>query len=136
MARAKIAADICKQKRLSKLKEKRGPRHRPLGLRTCFKKMLSQKHIIKDETVLKHHLDTLVDFWDNTLFYSGTYNKNAIKPHIDIHETKGISSLNFDQWLSLFNKAVDNDFTGQNANTIKSRALSIATVMKLKLKVI
>ena len=90
----------------------------------------------KDETVLKHHLDTLVDFWDNTLFYSGTYNKNAIKPHIDIHETKGISSLNFDQWLSLFNKAVDNDFTGQNANTIKSRALSIATVMKLKLKVI
>lgn len=90
----------------------------------------------KDETILKHHLDTLVDFWDNTLFYSGSYNKNAIKPHIDIHETKGISGFHFDQWLSLFNKAVDMNFTGQNANTIKSRALSIATVMKLKLKVI
>jgi len=90
----------------------------------------------KDESVLKHHLDTLVDFWDNTLFYSGTYNKNAIKPHLDIHETKGISGQHFDQWLSLFNKAVDNDFIGQNADTIKSRALSIATVMKLKLKVI
>lgn len=90
----------------------------------------------KDETILKHHLDTLVDFWDNTLFYSGTYNKNAIKPHIDIHETKGIRGFHFDQWLSLFNKAVDMNFTGQNANTIKSRALSIATVMKLKLKVV
>jgi len=90
----------------------------------------------KDESVLKHHLDTLVDFWDNTLFYSGTYNKNAIKPHLDIHETKGISGLHFDQWLSLFNRAVDKDFIGQNADTIKSRALSIATVMKLKLKVI
>jgi len=90
----------------------------------------------KEESLLRHHLETLVDFWDNTLFYSGTYNKNAIKPHLDIHETKGISSLHFDQWLSLFNKAVDHDFIGQNADTIKSRALSIATVMKLKLKVI
>ena len=88
------------------------------------------------EQPLKKHLETLVDFWDNTLFYSGTYNKNAIKPHLDIHETKGISGLHFDQWLSLFNRAVDKDFIGQNADTIKSRALSIATVMKLKLKVI
>ena len=90
----------------------------------------------KDEDVLKHHLDTLVDFWDNTLFYSGTYKKNAIKPHIDIHAEKGISGFHFDQWLSLFNKAVDTNYTGQNADTIKSRALSIATVMKLKLKVL
>lgn len=90
----------------------------------------------KDEKVLKHHLKTLVDFWDNTLFYSGTYKKNAIKPHIDIQAEKGINSFHFDEWLSLFKKAVDSNFKGQNADTIKSRALSIATVMKLKLKVI
>ena len=89
----------------------------------------------KDEDVLKHHLETLVDFWDNTLFYSGTYKKNAIKPHIDIHAEKGIQNNHFNQWLSLFNKAVDANFIGQNAETIKSRALSIATVMKLKLDV-
>jgi len=90
----------------------------------------------KDEKVLKHHLETLVDFWDNTLFYSGTYKKNAIKPHIDIHDEKGISGFHFDEWLSLFKKAVDSNFKGQNADTITSRALSIATVMKLKLKVL
>ena len=89
----------------------------------------------KDEEVLKNHLETLVDFWDNTLFYSGTYKKNAIRPHIDIHAEKGIQSNHFNQWLSLFNKAVDTNFNGQNAETIKSRALSIATVMKLKLDV-
>jgi hemoglobin len=89
----------------------------------------------KDQEVLKNHLETLVDFWDNTLFYSGTYKKNAIKPHIDIHAEKGIQSNHFNQWLSLFNKAVDTNFNGQNAETIKSRALSIATVMKLKLDV-
>ena len=89
----------------------------------------------KDEEVLKYHLETLVDFWDNTLFYSGTYKKNAIKPHIDIHAEKSIQSNHFNQWLSLFNKAVDTNFNGQNAETIKSRALSIATVMKLKLDV-
>jgi len=90
----------------------------------------------KDEKVLKHHLETLVDFWDNTLFYSGTYKKNAIKPHIDIHAEKGIHSFHFDEWLLLFSKAVDANYQGQNADTIKSRALSIATVMKLKLKVL
>ena len=90
----------------------------------------------KDEKVLKHHLDTLVDFWDNTLFYSGTYKKNAIKPHIDIHAEKGIQSFHFDEWLLLFSKAVDANYQGQNADTIKSRALSIATVMKLKLMVL
>lgn len=89
----------------------------------------------KDETVLNRHLETLVDFWDNTLFYSGTYKKNAIKPHIDIHAKNGIQSSHFNKWLSLFNKAVDTNFKGQNSETIKSRALSIATVIKLKLQV-
>lgn len=89
----------------------------------------------KQEEVLKHHLDTLVDFWDNTLFYSGSYKKNAMKPHFDVHAKNQIELDHFNEWLRLFNKAVDSNFKGENAETLKSRALSIATVMKLKLKV-
>lgn len=90
----------------------------------------------KDADKLMPHLETLVDFWDNTLFYSGTYKKNAIKPHIQIHENHRINVTHFDRWLFLFNKAVDSHFKGENAEIIKSRALSIATVMKLKLQIV
>ena len=89
----------------------------------------------KNEEALGHHLHTLVDFWDNTLFYSGTYKKNAMKPHLNINRTKGMSAADFDLWIKLFNKAVDKNFKGQNADTIKMRALSIATVMKLKMNI-
>lgn len=90
----------------------------------------------RDEKKLEEHLDVLVDFWDNTLFYSGTYSKNAIKPHIKIHSTHTISATDFETWLRLFQRAVDENFEGQNADTIKSRALSIATVMRIKLNIV
>lgn len=86
----------------------------------------------KDPDKLHHHLTTLVDFWDNILFYSGTYQKNAMKPHIALHQKKPFNENNFKTWLSLFNQSVDNHFNGINAHTIKTRALSIATIMQIK----
>lgn len=90
----------------------------------------------RDGEKLQAHLNVLVDFWDNTLFYSGSYKKNAIKPHINIHAEKTISVKDFETWLFLFQKAVDENFNGPNANTLKSRALSIATVMRIKLNIV
>jgi len=87
----------------------------------------------KDQEVLDQHLETLVDFWDNTLFYSGSYKKNAMKPHIELHEKKSIHTDHFNEWLSLLTKAIDKNFAGDNTQTMKNRALSIATVMKIKL---
>lgn len=87
----------------------------------------------RQEEVLEEHLSTLVDFWDNTLFYSGTYNKNAMKPHFKINEEKGLNASDFEEWLNLFKRAVDNSFSGKNSETIKNRAVSIATVMRLKM---
>lgn len=87
----------------------------------------------REEEVLEEHLSTLVDFWDNTLFYSGTYSKNAMKPHFKINEEKGLSASDFEEWLNLFKRAVDSSFSGKNSETIKNRAVSIATVMRLKM---
>jgi hemoglobin len=87
----------------------------------------------KNAEALEDHLQILVDFWDNTLFYSGTYTKNAMKPHLVLSERNRIKSAHFKEWIRLFNKAVDDNFKGENAETIKNRALSIATVMKLKI---
>jgi len=87
----------------------------------------------KGQDVLDEHLQILVDFWDNTLFYSGSYTKNAMKPHLMLNKTNPITKAHFKEWILLFNKAVDAKYRGPNAETIKNRALSIATVMKLKL---
>ena len=35
--------------------------------------------------LLEEHLQTLVDFWDNVLFYSGGYRKNAMLPHLALN---------------------------------------------------
>lgn len=86
----------------------------------------------KEEDALEHHLETLVDFWDNTLFYSGSYKKNAMKPHITLNEKTPLEAIHFKHWLALLTQAIDKNFNGVNAETMKNRAMSIATVMKIK----
>ena len=81
---------------------------------------------------LEKHLQILVDFWDNILFFSGTYQRNAMLPHIKLNNEKPFKKLHFDLWLKHFHKTIDEHFIGDNAQTAKNRATSIATVMKLK----
>lgn len=83
--------------------------------------------------MLEKHLQILVDFWDNILFYSGTYQKNAMKPHLDLQPTKPFKPEHFQRWLLHFNNTVDEHFSGEIAHAAKSRALSIATVMQIKI---
>ncbi len=84
--------------------------------------------------LLETHLQTLVNFWDNILFYSGGYRKNAMEPHLKLQQTKSFNSNHFKRWLSIFNSTVDELFEGEIAHAAKTRALSIATVMEIKIK--
>lgn len=86
-----------------------------------------------DSILLEEHMQTLVNFWDNILFYSGSYQKNAMKPHLDLHLKKHFEKKHFRQWISHFNTTVDEYFIGEIAHAAKSRALSIATVMQIKI---
>jgi hemoglobin len=83
--------------------------------------------------LLEEHLHILVDFWDNILFYSGTYQKNAMKPHLDLQPVKPFKVEHFKQWISHFNNTIDEHFEGEIAHAAKSRALSIAIVMQIKI---
>ncbi len=86
-----------------------------------------------DPDHLEKHLQILVNFWDNILFYSGTYKKNAMQPHIELHVKKPFKIQHFQQWLLHFKNTVDDHFVGENAHAAKSRATSIATVMQIKI---
>lgn len=103
-----------------------------------YKKLLSNnemKHFFEkfqNKNNLEVHLQILVDFWDNVLFQSGKYRKNAMRPHIDLHQEKPFSEKHFEIWLQLFNQSIDAHFEGTNTTIIKNRALSIAAVMRIK----
>ena len=82
---------------------------------------------------LDHHLDILVNFWDSLLFQSDTYRKNAMQPHMILHQKSPLQKHHFETWLRYFNETVDELFEGETASLAKERALSIATVMQIKI---
>ena len=81
---------------------------------------------------LDHHFPVLVDFWDSILFQSDSYQKNAMQPHISLHQKSPLTKHHFETWLQYFKESVDELFSGANAFIIKERATSIATVMQIK----
>ena len=82
---------------------------------------------------LPHHLNILVDFWDNILFQNDVYRKNAMQPHLVLHRQSPLQKHHFETWLKYFNETVDELFSGEKAFLAKERALSIATVMQIKI---
>ena len=110
-----------------------------LKLLTLFyKKLLADKsisYLFTDvaKIDLSHHLDILVDFWDSVIFQHDTYRKNAMQPHLVLHQQSPLQKHHFETWLKYFNESVNELFEGEKAFLAKERALSIATVMRIKI---
>lgn len=110
-----------------------------LLVKTFYEKLMSDDLMIpffedfKDPSHLEVHLQTLVDFWEDILFYSGGYRKNVMQPHLEMQKKMPFLEKHFNRWLLSFNESVDALFEGENSLAAKSRALSIATVMKIKI---
>lgn len=83
---------------------------------------------------LPHHLPILVDFWDSILFQSDTYRKNAMQPHMVLHQKSPLQKKHFEIWLDYFKETVDKLFEGVKAFSVKEKATSIATVMQIKIR--
>lgn len=81
---------------------------------------------------LEKHLPVIVDFWETVLFGVAKYKSNAIAVHKHLHEKSAFEDKHFEHWVMLFKSTVDELFEGEKAELAKQRALSIATVMKLK----
>ena len=79
------------------------------------------------------HLPVMFDFWENTLFYTGTYSGNPIISHKHLHQIFPLNTDHFKRWIFLFTTNVDELFVGEKAELAKQRASSIATVMQVKI---
>ena len=100
--------------------------------------------LLKDDTInyiftdvakidIKTHLPVIADFWESILFHRDIYNNNPMKIHIDMHNKTPLLKHHFDTWLFYFNSTIDELFEGSVALLAKQRALSIATVMQIKI---
>ena len=100
--------------------------------------------LLKDDTInyiftdvvkidIKTHIPVIADFWESILFHRDIYHNNPMKIHVDMDNKTPLLKHHFDTWLFYFNSTVDELFEGRVALLAKERALSIATVMQIKI---
>lgn len=105
---------------------------------TFYKKVLTDEvigHIFTEiaKIDMDKHMPIMYDFWETTLFQNGMYKGNPIQVHQNLNKKKPLTKTHFDRWISLFNSTIDSLFVGDKAELAKTRALSIATVMQIKI---
>ncbi len=94
------------------------------------------KHFFDDiikNNHLEEHLNTITDFWNAILFNATDYQRNAMHPHLVLNQTIPFKNEHFKRWLLHFKATIDDNFKGEKAEMAKTRALSIATVMEIKM---
>jgi len=85
---------------------------------------------------LEEHLPKITDFWELSIFHTGPYHNNPMHIHMQLNDKEQLTNAHFDIWLMHFNTTIDDLFVGGNAEKIKTRALSIATIMKIKVSAV
>lgn len=103
-----------------------------------YKKLLSDESIsyIFTDVVkihLEDHLPILVTFWSQAILGTGGYTNNLTQIHLDIDKKEPLTPELFKIWLNHFYTTVDSNFIGEKAEKIKTQALSIATIMQIKI---
>ncbi len=80
------------------------------------------------------HLPKMYDFWEGIVLGGTKYAGNPIQKHILIHQLETMEKKHFNRWIELFNENLNEHFEGLNTELARQRALSIATVMQIKIK--
>ena len=76
-----------------------------------------------------HHLPQLYDFWSGILLGTNRYRGFPMRKHFPLP----IGLAHFQQWLALFQEAVDAHFAGPQADLAKQQALHIGRVFATRL---
>jgi hemoglobin len=114
--------------------------------RDDLKKMLEAfyKKVFKDDLIshfflevvplnLETHIPVITDFWESVLLDGRGYRKNVMEIHLNISEKSRIEKAHLDRWVKIFSETVDEMFEGAKASLAKQRAVSIATMMNIKI---
>ncbi|CAN5425236.1 hypothetical protein BH09BAC3_BH09BAC3_06430 [soil metagenome] len=75
------------------------------------------------------HLPVMYNFWSSMMLGDQTYHGNPFQKHVSLP----INRQHFAKWLDFFLQTVDEEFHGEKADEIKTRAQSIAGVFQHKM---
>lgn len=78
----------------------------------------------------KHHLPRMVDFWSHILFQTGRFNGRPFRKHMPLP----IVPSDFELWLGLFFRTVDDLFEGERADHAKETAAKIASAFLINMR--
>lgn len=79
-----------------------------------------------------HHLPKMYDFWSSMLLGDQSYRGNPLQKHLPL----AIQPPHFERWLMHFKGTVDELFSGEKAEEVKARAMSIAGIFQVKMGLI
>lgn len=79
------------------------------------------------------HIIRVVNFWENWLFQTGSYQGGMMWTHLQKHQEYPLTTDLFERWLALWFMTVDELFTGEKADFVKKKALEIGEMMNARL---
>jgi hemoglobin len=78
---------------------------------------------------LDEHLPIIADFWETVLFRTGSYRRNALRPHQRLHRSADLTPAHFERWLALWVTTIDERHCGPKAELAKRQATRMAYAM-------
>ena len=80
------------------------------------------------------HLPKMYIFWESVLFATVKFDGNPMGAHFPINEIIPIEKKHFEAWLKLWKETVDENFSGEIAESAKNKAENIAKLMSFKME--
>lgn len=81
----------------------------------------------------QNHLTRTINFWENWLFQTGNYHGGLMWAHIEKHMDMPIKTAAFERWLSHWFRTIENNFAGEKADFLITKALELGQMMNQRL---
>jgi hemoglobin len=85
---------------------------------------------------LEHHLPRITRFWETVLLDAGTYGGGAFRPHLELNMKVPLRRGHFERWLWLWQRTVDEMYTGPVAEEAKRHAVRVANAFYERIEAI
>lgn len=80
------------------------------------------------------HLPKMYIFWESVLFATVKFDGNPMGAHYLINELAAMEKRHFETWLKLWKQTIDENFSGEIAESAKTKAENIANLMAYKME--
>lgn len=118
---------------MSELKTIESPSDLELLIETFYGKVLKDPLLLPffQHFDLQGHIPRMIQFWSFALLDEPGYSGSVIEKHLRMH----LKKEHFDRWVDLFEKSLDELFTGEKVTLAKQKVAVIRWTMEAKINV-